>query len=176
MSTLAGSDAGEGGPRRFLIATAVARYSKCPDWDRPELVAARDRIIDIFTNELSYRHETALGLHPTRTQLTDQLRAFCKAPDRREDDLLAVYISGHGEVLDDGRDHVLFTSETDPYDVAYTTLPTVELARAILRDTKLRRLLLVLDTCYSGQRGNELAAAALERISPQWGRQPAPGW
>ncbi|MFF9727080.1 caspase family protein, partial [Streptomyces gardneri] len=175
MNTLAGGDAGEGGPRRFLIATAVARYPKCPDWDRPTLIEARDRVIDVFTNELSYQHETALGLNPTKMQLTDQLRAFCKAPDRREDDLLAVYISGHGEVLDDSSDHVLFTSETDPDDVAYTTLPTVELARAILRDTKLRRLLLVLDTCYSGQGGNELAAAALERISATWGQEAGSG-
>ncbi|OEJ62707.1 hypothetical protein BGM19_00990 [Streptomyces agglomeratus] len=38
----------------------------------------------------------------------------------------------------------------------------------MLRDTKLRRLLLVLDTCYSSQGGNELAAAALERINAQW--------
>ncbi|MFF4427054.1 caspase family protein [Streptomyces sp. NPDC001549] len=175
MSTLAGSDAGEGGLRRFLIATAVARYPKCPDWDRPGLVEARDCVIDVFTNELSYGHETALGLNPTKTQLTDQLRAFCKAPDRREDDLLAVYISGHGEVLDDGGVHVLFTSETDPGDVAYTALTTVELARAMLRDTKLRRLLLMLDTCYSGQGGNELAAAGLESISTQWGQATGSG-
>ncbi|TLQ46169.1 caspase family protein [Streptomyces marianii] len=151
----------------------MAKYPKCPDWDRPGLVAARDKVIEVFTGRLGYRHVTGLGLDPTRIQLTDQLRAFCRTDDRREDDLLAVYLSGHGEILDDGGDHVLLTADTDPDDVSYTALPTVDLARAMLRDTKVRRLLLVLDTCYSGQGGNELAAAALERISRQWGRTAA---
>ncbi|WP_432099298.1 caspase family protein [Streptomyces sp. WAC 04229] len=158
-------------PRRFLIATAVSRYPKCPEWDRPGLVEARNRIIELFTVGLGYRHETALGLDPARAQLTDQLRAFCKSPDRRKDDLLAVYVSGHGEVLDDGGEHMLLTADTDPEDIAYTALPTAELARAILRDTSVRRLLLILDTCYSGQGGNELAAAALKRVNA--GRRPA---
>ncbi|WP_079031841.1 caspase family protein [Streptomyces specialis] len=156
------------GPRRFLIAAAVARYPKHPGWDRPDLVEARERVIEVFTRKLGYRHQTALGMDPTRAQLTDQLRAFCRSGDRREDDLLAVYLSGHGEVLDEGRDHVLLLSDTDPADLSYTSLRTADLAGVILRDTGVRRLLLMLDTCYSGQGGNELAAAALERISAQW--------
>ncbi|MFF1725004.1 caspase family protein [Streptomyces sviceus] len=163
------------GPRRFLIATAVSRYPKCPAWDRPGLVQAREAVIELFTGRLGYRHQTALGLDPTRGQLTDQLRAFCKSADRREDDLVAVYVSGHGEVLEDGGDHVLYTSDTDPEDTAYTSLPTMELARAMLRDTPVRRLLLMLDTCYSGQGGNEMTAAALERISRQWGNAAGSG-
>ncbi|MFI1420807.1 caspase family protein [Streptomyces sp. NPDC020731] len=162
-------------PRRFLPATAVSSYPKCPEWNRPELSGARDRIIELFTGELGYRHETALAMNPTRVELTDRIRAFCRSPDRREDDLLAVYVSGHGEVLDDGGEHVLLTADTDPDDIACTALPTVELARAILRGTAVRRLLLVLDTCYSGQGGNELAAAALERISAGWGQATGSG-
>ncbi|MFD7477796.1 caspase family protein [Streptomyces sp. NPDC059837] len=162
------------GPRRFLIATAMAHYSKSPEWNRPSLVEARDQIIELFTGELGYRHETDLGLNPTKAQLADQLRAFSKSPDRREDDLLAVYISGHGEVLD-GDEHVLLTADTDPNDVDYTALPTAELARAILRGTSVRRLLLVLDTCYSGQGGNDTAATALKRISAEWGQAAGSG-
>jgi WD40 repeat protein len=157
------------GPRRFLIATAVSRYPKFPQWDRPGLVEARERIIELFTGKLGYRHQTALGLDPTKTQLTDQLRAFCTSPERREDDLVVVYLSGHGEVLEDGGEHVLLMADADPADVTYTALATADLVR-VLRGTKIRRLLLILDTCYSGQGGNELAAAALERLSTQWGR------
>ncbi|MGW1564474.1 caspase family protein [Streptomyces sp. NPDC002144] len=156
------------GPRRFLIATAISRYPKCPEWDRPGLEQAREAIIELFTGQLGYRHQSALGLDPTGGQLTDHLRKFCKSADRREDDLVAVYVSGHGEVLEDEGDHVLYTSDTDPEDTTYTSLPTVRLAQAILRDTPVRRLLLMLDTCYSGQGGNELAAAALDRIGQQW--------
>ncbi|MFE2219823.1 caspase family protein, partial [Streptomyces canus] len=156
------------GPRRYLIATAVARYPKCADWDRPGLVEAREQIIELFTQQLGYHHYTTLGLDPTRSQLTEQLRAFCTSADRREDDLVVLYLSGHGEVLEDGYEHVLLLADTDPADVSWTSLPTADLVRA-LRGTKVRRLLLILDTCYSGQGGNELAAAALERLSGQWG-------
>ncbi|MFF0206445.1 caspase family protein, partial [Streptomyces althioticus] len=155
-------------PRRFLIATAVAHYPKNADWDRPGLEQARQDVIDLFTSQLGYRHQTALGLDPTKNQLTDHLRAFCTSPERRDDDLLAVYISGHGEVLEDGNEHVLLTSDTDPQDIAYTGLPTVDLARAILRGTRVRRVLLMLDACYSSKGGHEVAAAALTRIDNQW--------
>ncbi|MBQ0850325.1 caspase family protein [Streptomyces sp. BH-SS-21] len=154
-------------PRRYLIATAVAHYSKCADWDRPALVEAREQIIALFTQELGYHHHTTLGLDPTRAQLTDHLRAFCRSDDRREDDLVVIYISGHGEVVEDGHEHVLLMADTEPDDVSYTSLPTADLVRA-LRGTKVRRLLLILDTCYSGQGGNELAASALERLGAQW--------
>ncbi|MEH0415984.1 caspase family protein [Streptomyces sp. B21-083] len=175
MSGPNGAPRGSEGPRRYLIATAVARYLKCADWDRPELVEAREQVIELFTQQLGYDHYTALGLDPTRLQLTDQLRAFCTSQERREDDLVVLYLSGHGEVLEDGHEHVLLMADTDPSDVSYTSLPTVNLVRA-LRGTKVRRLLLMLDTCYSGQGGNELAAAALERLGAQWGPgTPSPG-
>ncbi|MEU0247328.1 caspase family protein, partial [Streptomyces sp. NPDC006235] len=167
-----GAVEGEEGPRRFLIATAVSRYPKCPQWDRPGLAEARDQIIELFTGTLGYRHQTGLGLDPNKTQLTDQLRAFCTSPERREDDLVVVYLSGHGEVLEDGGEHVLLMADADPADVTYTALPTADLVR-VLRGTRLRRLLLILDTCYSGQGGNELAAAALERLGAQWGQGPS---
>ncbi|MFJ8786961.1 caspase family protein, partial [Streptomyces sp. NPDC102476] len=167
-----GAVEGEEGPRRFLIATAVSRYPKCPQWDRPGLVEARDQIIELFTGMLGYRHQTGLGLDPTKTQLTDQLRAFCTSPERREDDLVVVYLSGHGEVLEDGGEHVLLMADADPADVTYTALATADLVR-VLRGTRIRRLLLILDTCYSGQGGNELAAAALERLGTQWGQGPS---
>ncbi|MFI1414968.1 caspase family protein [Streptomyces sp. NPDC020707] len=162
-----GSPQDAGGPRRYLIATAVAHYPKYADWDRPALVEAREQIIALFTGTLGYHHHTTLGLDPTRTQLTDHLRAFCKSDDRREDDLVVIYLSGHGEVVEDGHEHVLLMADTDPDDVSWTSLPTAELVRA-LRGTKVRRLLLILDTCYSGQGGNELAASALERLGAQW--------
>jgi hypothetical protein len=74
---------------------------------------------------------------------------------RRPDDIVAVYVAGHGEVLEDSGDHVLLTGDTDPDDVA-DALPTAELARKMLLDTPIRRVLLMLDTCYSGRGGNEL--------------------
>ncbi|MGW2827092.1 caspase family protein [Streptomyces sp. NPDC001443] len=158
--------------RRYLIAASVSRYPKCPDWDRPGLVEARERIVELFTKNLGYRHHTALGADPTVQQLREQLRAFCTAAERREDDLVVVYLSGHGEVDETSGEHVLLMSDTDPADVSFTSLPTAELVR-VFSGTRVRRLLLILDTCYSGQGGNELAAAALERLGATWGQSTA---
>ncbi|MGH3839718.1 MAG: caspase family protein, partial [Pseudonocardiaceae bacterium] len=91
---------GDGPGRRFLIATAIAHYSHAPQWNRPGLVKARNEIIDLFTGPLGYQHVSDLGLNPTKDQLTTRLRAFCRAAERRPDDMIAVYIAGHGEVLD----------------------------------------------------------------------------
>ncbi|WP_457784961.1 caspase family protein, partial [Streptomyces mirabilis] len=155
------------GPRRYLIAAAVSRYPKCPDWDRPGLVEARKQIVELFTQKLGYRHHAVLGADPTVQELRKQLRAFCTSDERREDDLVAVYLSGHGEVDEAGSEHVLLMADTDPADVSFTSLPTAELVR-VFSGTRVRRLLLILDTCYSGRGGNELAGAALERLGTSW--------
>ena len=154
-------------PRRFLIATAISHYPKAPQWDRPGLAVARQQIVNLFTRKLGYRHVSGLGLDPTRDQLTQQLRAFCRSSDRQPDDLIAVYIAAHGEVLEEGREHLLLTSDTDPDDIA-DALPTAELARKMLLGTSARRVLLMLDACYSGRGGNELAASALARMTESW--------
>ena len=167
---------GEHGPRRYLIATAVTRHHHDPTLDRPELVADRDRIIDLFTRRFGYEHVPEPGLDPTERELTSQLRKFCRSPDRREDDLLAIYLACHGEVLDEyhGGGHVLLTADSDPTDLA-DALPTGTLAQKLLANTRIRRLLLLLDSCYSGHGTHELAARALDRITPEWGTQSGAG-
>ncbi|MFF3597966.1 caspase family protein [Kitasatospora indigofera] len=166
---------GDTGPRRYLISAVVADYPKNRDWNRPGLVQARARVVDLFTGTFGYRLHDALPLSPTRQQLTDALRAFCASPERREDDLLTLYLSCHGEILDDGEEHVLLTADTDPDDLTYTALPTTELTRAMLRGTRIRRVMLLLDACYVGQGGNQMAAAALERLGAAWGRSSGSG-
>ncbi|SMO92348.1 WD40 repeat [Geodermatophilus aquaeductus] len=138
-----------------------------PTWDRPGVAAARDEIISLFTSRFGYTHLTGLGLNPTQYQLTEQLRALCRQQVQPEDHLV-VYFSGHGEVLDASGEHVLLTSDTDPDDID-NALRTAELARKLLLGTPVQRLLLLLDTCYSGKGGNELAASALEGMQRDWG-------
>ncbi|MFF7734848.1 caspase family protein [Streptomyces sp. NPDC007984] len=155
-------------PRRYLIATAISHYPNAPaelEWDRPGLVEARRAIVELFTQELGYMHVSDLGLNPTKHQLTRELREFCRSPERRADDVVAVYIAGHGEVLDND-DYVLLTADTEPDDLFDALLPSI-LARKILAGTKVRRLLLMLDTCFSGQGGNELLSA-MARLKNDW--------
>ncbi|MGW5219920.1 caspase family protein, partial [Nocardia sp. NPDC004085] len=159
--------AGTAGPRRYLIATAVAEHVQAPQWNVPGLVQARSEMIDLFTNMFGYRHVTELGMNPTSTQLIRGLRSFCASKDRRVDDLVAVYIAAHGERLDTTGEHVILTADDNPEDVS-GAMPTEYLARHILLDTPVRRLLLLLDTCYSGKGGSEFAAAALSSLTGHW--------
>ncbi|MGX9884372.1 AAA family ATPase [Streptomyces sp. NPDC002276] len=161
----------ENAPRRFLLATAVPRYPHAPDLDRPELKQARDDVIKLFTERFGYRLVDTLGTNPSGTQLKDALREFCMDPDRRPDDLVAMYIASHGEVNDINNEHVLLT-----YDYRGdlgAALPTGELARAALLGTPVRRFLLLLDTCFSGRGGDQLVASAVRQMETGWGREDA---
>ncbi|MFD0260465.1 caspase family protein, partial [Kitasatospora indigofera] len=152
----------------------MAEYPENPLWNRPELPAAREKIAALFTG-LGYRRHEGVPPNPTGRQLTDALNKFCTAKERREDDLLALYLSCHGEILDDGEEHVLLAADADPDRLAYTALPTAELTRAMLHGTRIRRVLLMLDACHVGQGGNQLTASVLERLGPTWGMSPGSG-
>ncbi|MEU7899215.1 hypothetical protein AB0B45_40965 [Nonomuraea sp. NPDC049152] len=76
------------------------------------------------------------------TGTAPELRAFCTSSERRETDLIAVYVAGHGEVLEETSEHVLLTDENRPDDIADALL-TIMLARKTLVGTKVRRLLLM---------------------------------
>ncbi|WBO63096.1 caspase family protein [Streptomyces camelliae] len=160
----------EDGARRYLLATAVPRYHNDPQLDRPELAQARDDVIELFTKRFGYEHVTTLGLNPTAVQLTQAVRDFCVSPDRRPDDLVVLYIAAHGEVIEINNRHVLLTSEYRPTDLA-AALPTDDLARAALLETPVRRFLLILDTCFSGRGGDQLAASAVGQMALDWGAE-----
>ncbi|WP_128428119.1 AAA family ATPase [Streptomyces cyaneus] len=163
---MSGSD-----PRRFLIATAVSHYPHAPEWDRPGLVEARREIVELFTTKLGYEHVSDLGANPTQHQLLREIREFCRSPERRPDDIVAVYLTAHGELLRAEDEYVLLTSDTRPEDLHDALQPDL-LVRKILAGTKVRRLLLMLDTCYSGQGGNELLAA-MAKLKSNWREQDA---
>ncbi|GGR07514.1 hypothetical protein [Streptomyces netropsis] len=156
---------GDGPGRRLLIAAAVARHTQARQLDVPALTTARQQIVDIFTGPLGYTLLPQPGMNPTEDDLAQGLRALCRQEITAEDHLV-VYLSCHGQILENGR-HVLVAADADPADEAFL-LPTVRLAEAMLLETPLRRLLLILDTCYSGQGGNQAAAAALSGMERDW--------
>jgi hypothetical protein len=83
--------------------------------------------------------------------------------NRRVDDYLVLYLTGHGEVLDDG-DFAVLASDAQPSDLLHRTVPASALVKRALGGTRVRRLLLLLDTCYSGRGGEDLVGEALRRI------------
>ncbi|HEY7814595.1 MAG TPA: WD40 repeat domain-containing protein, partial [Nakamurella sp.] len=110
-----------------------------------------------------YTHADVLGESPTSVELKDRLREFFRDADRRPDDYVVVYLTGHGAILDD-EDFVVLASDADPSDLWKRSVPAGEIVRMALADTQARRLLLLLDTCYSGQGGEDMTREALRRI------------
>jgi Caspase domain len=152
--------------QRFLLTAAVTQYSRCPDLERSELADDVARLAGLLTKDFGYIHVPVPDASPTFAQLRDWLRSFCRAPERRPDDLVAVYLACHGAILEPD-DFVLLPSDIDPEDLLPLAVTPQELAGWLLRDTKVGRLLLMLDACYSGQGGREAAEAAV-----RWVHQP----
>jgi hypothetical protein len=146
----------------------MTRYDHCEEWNRPELAEDVGRIVELLCGEFllppsRYQHIDVLGESPTSVELLDRLRGFCAAPERQVDDYTVVYLTGHGEILDDG-DHIVLTSDTSPSDLLRHSVPTAEIIRQALAGTRVRRLLLLLDTCYAGTGGADLTREALRHI------------
>jgi WD40 repeat protein len=151
---------------RFLLTAAMTRYPLGPELDRPELAEDVARIAGLFTRDFGYAYVGLLGDSPTYAQLRDGLRDFCRASEREPDDIVAVYLACHGAILDPD-DFVLLPSDVDPNDLVPLAIRPEVLIDWLLRNTKVRRLLLMLDTCYSGQGGQDAAGAAV-----RWVNQP----
>ena len=133
-----------------------------PDLDRPELDEDVERIASVLTRDFGYIHVRLPG-SPTLAQLADGLRSFCMAPGRRQNDFIAVYLACHVEILEPG-EFVLLPSDIDPNDVRPRAVPIQTLFDWLLRETYVRRLLLILDTSYSRQGGQEIAQAAARGV------------
>jgi WD40 repeat protein len=150
------------GPRRFLLATGVSHYPGLHNRDLPTVEQDLKQVVELFTTTLGYQHVPAPGPNPTAEELRFGLEDFARDPDRRGEDLVVVYYVGHGEILDDGR-HVLLLP--DSTRTRTTDINTAELARWLLTRTRVRRLLVILETCYSGQGADDLAVRAFKQLT-----------
>ena len=169
---MTGSGISEAGPpadggRRFLLTGVVSRYQLEPSWNREELTEDLRRMVGLFTGELGYEHVPVMGTDPTCLQIQDALRDFCTSGSRRADDYVVVYLAGHGEILqvgDTGFEHVLLPADASPADLRRRAVKSGDLAEWMLADTPVRRLLMIVDACYSGMGGLDFGQNALARI------------
>ena len=152
---------------RTLVTCAMRSYEHESGWNRPELEGDIQRVVRVFCGEFlpkeaRYRH-VSLGDSPTSQELLDGLRELATSGDRTNDEYLVVYLTGHGEILEDG-EHVLLTADSRPSDLMHRTVRTSDVLRTLLAKTKVQRLLLILDTCYAGRGAADLAKEALRRL------------
>ena len=155
-----------GGPadgRRFFLTGVVSRYHHDPSWNREELAADLEAMTELFTGELRYEHVPVMGLDPTWLQIQDALRDFSTSADRQPEDYVVLYLAGHGEVLEvgsPGPEHVLLPADAVPSDLRRRTIKCGDLAEWMLAETRVRRLLVLIDMCFSGQGGVDFARNA----------------
>ncbi|GHH11674.1 caspase family protein [Streptomyces lanatus] len=148
------------GARRLLLAGAVTRYPLAPELDRPELTQDVERMCTLLRDDFGYAHQPVLPPDPTGEQLRHALRDFAVDGDRRDDDYVLLYLAGHGDVVDGGQ-HVLLPSDHRPGDPLGRGVKTVYLTEWLLEQTRIKRLMVILDCCYAGQGGKDLATAAI---------------
>ena len=164
------------GSWRFLLTGVVSRYALQPSWNRDELAEDLERVVDLF-GELGYQHVPLMGLDPTWLQVQDALRDFAVAKERKPDDYVAVYLAGHGDVLPVGAtsaEHVLLPADAVPADPYRRVIKSADLAQWMLAGTQVRRMLLMMDTCFSGQGGIDFTQNAMT-WSGAWGPHDTPG-
>lgn len=167
-------DEQDGGTRRFLIVAGTTRYPLRPDLDdRPELSAEVDKVRRLFISNtaepgqdtLGYQEVPGFGLDLPASEVKQRLRTFLTAPDQLTgDDHVVFYYTGHGEVDDSGEFLLPFTDSTSD-DVAGSAIPASELARWLLAGTRVRRLLVILDTCHAGAAGGEISTRAITALT-----------
>ncbi|MET7400425.1 AAA family ATPase [Dactylosporangium sp. NPDC005572] len=143
----------------MLLASAIIEYPAVPDWNVPELVAELQQVVALFTGQFGYTRWPTPDMSPTREELRDAIRSFAMSPQRSPDEYVTLYLAGHGELLDDG-EHVLLPADCDPADVRFHSVRTADIAEWMLADTRVRRLMILLDTCYSGNGGAALLRTA----------------
>lgn len=121
-----------------------------------------DRYASAEINWLSCARRDAMALHALFTDtlggdtalLTDGdataaviAAQFDRLATSDADDVVVICFSGHGTET-----HELVTHDTDPYDLAASTIPLTTLGEWCAR-IPARRLLIVLDCCFSGGMG-----------------------
>ncbi|EWC64162.1 High-affnity carbon uptake protein Hat/HatR [Actinokineospora spheciospongiae] len=141
------------GARRHLLTGVVRHYRHDESLNRDGLIDDQRRVVDFFA-EFDYEHLPVIPENPTRAELLDALREFSFHGERRPDDFVVLYLAGHGDVLPGGPyggDLALLMADVDPLDIRPRSVKITEVAESMLAETRVHRLLLVVDACFSGQ-------------------------
>ena len=153
-------------PRRLLIATATTTHPMRPDLeDRPELFGEVDRVTRLFTlPQYGFGYTTVAGFAPDMrgAKLKERIRDVVTSRALGPDDHVVFYYTGHGEVDESGEFIFPLTDTTD--DLVGTGLRASELARLLMIGSNVQRLLVILDTCYAGSAGAELATRTIDAL------------
>ncbi|GAB3744435.1 hypothetical protein GCM10027598_79010 [Amycolatopsis oliviviridis] len=148
--------------RRFLIALGVGVYRDSGITDLPGAPDDADRVRRVFA-DLGYREVLPdLASVPGR-EVPHRIETWAHETRLGAEDIVVVYFAGHAEK--NAERHHLLCADYEPGRWT-TALPSEELARPLVGHA-FRNLLVVLDTCYAGAGGGEVAAMAADLATTQ---------
>ena len=154
-------------PARYLIAIGSPR---CDGMGLPELKRVESdvrRVVEFFAGpEQGYERVLADEIPPgaTARQIKDALADWFADPARKAADCVVVYYAGHGDEVGKFGHHYLFASDSTERQLFRNAIKTKDLVEIFFEGEGERpqNVLLILDTCYSGQGGNQAAAAVAQ--------------
>ncbi len=144
------------------LALIIASY-QYKDADLRQLVApAQDAeaLARVLADPVIGNFEVQTLVNEPSYKVNPAIEAFFS--DRRRDDLLLLYFSGHGIKDEEGRLY-LTTSDTRRKMLRTTAIPAT-LVNDVMRYSRSRRQVLLLDCCYSGAFAKGLAVRADQHI------------
>ncbi|MEV6273350.1 caspase family protein [Kribbella sp. NPDC051936] len=134
--------------RRFVIASGTENY-RVPEHRLESVPADLQTIVDFLIGEGYVEQLPELRHDPTSDELRTSLDRWLNDAQRQDSDVAVFYYSGHGDTQ--ANLHYLLAADTEEGMYESTALPADFLVRSLGGRPRVRRLLIVLDTCYSGQ-------------------------
>ncbi|MFJ6183182.1 caspase family protein [Streptomyces sp. NPDC092295] len=137
-----------------MTDTAVPRWALVVgngEYEHLDQLPYVDLDLDVMVGVLSrLGYGTARRVSGCTTEgLRTELADWAESDDDRGEGTLVLYYTGHGDRSADDR-HYLLCRDSRPGRLKGTALATEDVV-GIVTETGLRRLLLIIDTCYAGQ-------------------------
>lgn len=145
--------------RRYFIAAGTQRYQ-----DADELLSVPDDLAKIGEALAEVGYQPALELVDPGTDKLRRALGSWASSENRAADALVVYYTGHGER--DGHGHFLLCADSETSGLVATALRTEDIA-TILTSQGVRRLLVIVDTCYAEQGGSDAVRRMAEYLSAE---------
>ncbi|MGB5757250.1 MAG: hypothetical protein WBM50_10075, partial [Acidimicrobiales bacterium] len=123
--------------------------------DLPETYARAGRFRTKLADAGTTDHLGEVGAKAEPAAIAAQLDELLTGGQLDESDTLCLYVGGHGRVL--GDDHFIVGPATDPGRLTPRTALAASDLGAVLAQSRARRVLLLIDACYSGEGANKAA-------------------
>jgi uncharacterized caspase-like protein len=132
--------------KRFALIIANDQYDDegLRELEAPELDA--DALAKVLGDPETCNFLVQILVNKNSHRINQVIEAFFD--DRERDDLLLLYFSGHGLKDEDGK--LYFAAPDTNRDRLLTTAIPATLINDLMRRTRSRRQVLLLDCCYSG--------------------------